>query len=382
MRARVFNWLMKKHILIAGAVAIACAGYGGYRWLARPVAEVVMVKRGTATSAVYGTVKVQPTVKMLVRARNAGAVRLARTSTGAEIVAGMEVKEGWTLARIETPEMDRELTKMEADLKAAEERGRLGPPSAQLLKTAEAGLARLEKLAALRNAPASEVEKARNEVQALRERVRSEQVEIERVLTTMREAAAGLRDRKARCDVKAPMDGVLAAITVVSGDLVVEGAPLFAVCTKTTFIEGYVNEEDVGALKKGLKAVVRLYAFQNRDFNATLTDIIPAGENQRYMVRLAFDEPPENLMAGMTGEMNIILGKREGALLIPTRALMSDRVWVVEGGRVQPRAVQTGLRTLERTEIRGGLREGEQVVVADLDLFRPGQWVRTVVVNR
>jgi RND family efflux transporter MFP subunit len=346
------------------------------------VAEVVTVKRGTATSAVYGTVKIQPTVKMLVRSRNTGAVRLAQMSTGAEIVAGMEVKEGWTLMRIETPEMDRELTKMEADLKAAEERGRLGPPSAQLLKTAEAGLARLEKLAELRNAPASEVEKSRNEVQALRERVRSEQVEIDRLLTTIREAAAGLRDRKARCEVKAPMNGMLAAIMVVSGDLVVEGAPLFAVCTKTTFIEGYVNEEDVGALKKGLKAVVRLYAYQNKDFNATLTDIIPAGENQRYMVRLAFDEPPDNLMAGMTGEMNVILGKREGALLIPTRALMSDRVWVVDAGKVRPRAVKTGLRTLERTEILEGLKEGEQVVVADLDVFRANQWVQTVVVSR
>jgi len=373
---------MKKLIIIIGILAAGVLGYFGYRWLGRPVAEVFAVQRGTAISAVYGTVKVQPTVKMLVRARNAGSIRLAQMKSGAEIVAGMEVKESWTLARIETPEMDRELTKVEADLKAAEQRQQLGPPSQPLLKTAEASLARLEKLAELHNAPASEVEKARNEVQALRERVKSEQVEIDRMMTAAREAAGGLRDRKARSEVKTPMDGVLAAITVVSGDLVVEGTPLFAVSTKTCFLEGYVNEEDVGALQKEMKAVVRLYAYPNKDFHSSLTDIIPAGENQRYVVRLSFDAPPDNLMPGMTGEMNVILGRRDGALIIPTRALTGERVLVVEGGTIQPRAVKTGLRSLERTEIVKGLNEGEQVVVADHDLFRPGQWVQTILVNR
>ncbi|MBI5397068.1 MAG: efflux RND transporter periplasmic adaptor subunit [Verrucomicrobia bacterium] len=373
---------MKKPIVVLGVIVAAGLGWFGYEWLARPVAEVFAVQRGTATSAVYGTVKVQPTVKMLVRSRNVGAVRLSRMSTGAEIVAGMEIREGWTLARIESPELDRELIKVEADLKAAEQRCQLGPPSQQLLKTAEAMLARLEKLAELRNAPASEVEKARNEVQALRERVKTEQVEIERLMTTAREAAGALRDRKARCDVKAPMDGVLAAITVVSGDLVVEGAPLFVCCTKTCFLEGFVNEEDVGGLKKEMKAVVRLYSYPNKDFTATLTDIIPAGENQRYMIRLSFDAPPDNLMAGMTGETNIILGKREGALLIPSRALMVDRVFVVEGGTITLRVVKAGLRSLERTEIFSGLKEGEPVVVSDHDAFRVGQWVRTIAVNR
>ncbi|MBI5683445.1 MAG: efflux RND transporter periplasmic adaptor subunit [Verrucomicrobia bacterium] len=373
---------MKKLTMVIAVVVLAVAGGLGYGWWGRPVAEVFAVLRGPAVSAVYGTVKVQPAVRMLVRSRNAGTVRLSQTSEGTEIVAGMDVKEGWTLARIENPELDRELVKVEADLKAADEKGRLGPPSVQLLKTAEAALGRLEKLAQLNNAPASEVERARNEVKALQERVKSEQVDIDRGLTVLREQAGGLRDRKARCDVKSPMDGVLAAVNVVSGDLVPENAPLFLVCTRNYYLEGQVNEEDVGLLKKQMKALVRLYSFQQKDFSAVLTDIIPSGENQRYVVRLSFEAPPENLMAGMTGEMNIILGQRAGALVIPTRALMSDRVFVVNGGAIEPRTVKTGLRSLERTEVVEGLKEGDLVVVADHDAFRVGQWVRPILVNR
>ena len=369
-------------MIVIAVVILAVASVLGYGWLGRPVAEVFEVQRGAAVSAVYGTVKVQPAVRMMVRSRNAGTVRLSQTNSGVEIVAGMDVQEGWTLARIENPELDRELVKVEAELKAGEEKGRLGPPSSQLLKTAEAALGRLEKLAELRNAPASEVERARNEAQALRDRVKSEQVEIERALTVLREQAGALRDRKARCDVKAPMNGVLAAVNVVSGDLVPENIPLFLVCTRNYFLEGLVNEEDVGSLKKQMKAMVRLYSYPQKDFTAVLTDIIPAGENQRYAVRLSFETPPENLMAGMTGEMNIILGRREGSLVIPTRALMSDRVFVVGGGVVKPRAVKTGLRSLDRTEIVEGLKEGEQVVVADQDALHVGQWVRPILVNR
>jgi RND family efflux transporter MFP subunit len=373
--------MKKKTMVVAAAVLLMTVGLG-FGWLGRPVAEVIAVQRGTAVSAVYGTVKVTPAVRMLVRARNTGTVRLAQTSAAADIIAGVEVQKGWVLARIESPELDRDLIKAEADLKAGEERAQLGPPSLQGLKTAESALARLEKLAQLHDAPPSEVEKARGEAQTLRERVKSEQLEIDRTVTALREQTGALRDRKAHCDVKAPMDGVLATVNVVSGDLVTDGAPLFLICTRSYFLEGQVNEEDVGSLKKQMKAVVRLYSYPQKDFSATLTDIVPAGENQRYTVRLAFETPPDNLMAGMTGEMNIILGRREGSLVVPTRALMSDRVWVVSGGVVQRRAVKTGLRSLERTEIVDGLGEGELVVTEDHDAFHEGQWVKTMPVNR
>jgi RND family efflux transporter MFP subunit len=321
-------------------------------------------------------------VRRAIRVRTTGVIRLGRTPSGAEFAAGMDVEEGDLLGVIENPELDRELVKVEADLKAGEEKRQLGPPSAPLLKTAAATLDRFEQLAALNNAPASEVARLRNEAQALRERVQAEQVEIDHTVTVLREQAGGWRDRKARCELQAPMDGVLTAVNVVSGDFALENSAPFVVATKTYFLEGQINEEDVGALRKQMKAVIGLYSYPGREFTATLTDILPMGENQRYVVRLEWETPPDNLLAGMTGEMNIILGKQENSLLIPTRALQTDRVWVVADGVIQPRKVNPGVRSLEWTAILNGLQEGESVVVADQDLFRAGQWVRVVSVNR
>jgi multidrug efflux pump subunit AcrA (membrane-fusion protein) len=139
-----------------------------------------------------------------------------------------------------------------------------------------------------------------------------------------------------------------------------------------------VNAEDVGEVKVGMKALLQMYAYRTRQFDAKVTSIVPAAdpETQRYTILLDLENPPENLLAGMTGEMNIITGRHEGALLLPTRALLVDQVLVVRHGFVQARTVKVGYRTLVFAEALAGVREGDHVVVTDQDKLRPGQFVR------
>ena len=371
---------MKKTVLVS-ALMLPVTGsilYG--LWAARPVAEVYVAQRGTAISAVYGTVKVVATMTLNIRARNSGIIRFSDALAKSGVV-GMEVKQGDVLATIANEDLNREIAKAETDLKAGEARLRLGPPSAPELNTQEAQLARLEKLAQMQNLPASDLERARNAVQTLRERVRAEQVELDRLVTVLREQAGVLQDRKARCLITAPIDGYLNAINCVNGEFTSENSTPFVIATKSTFLEGQINEEDVGQVAPKMKAAVRLYSYANQQFPATVSQVLPTANNQRYTVTLTLDQLPPNLMAGMTGEMNIVAGKRENTLIIPSRAVVADRVFVVKDGVVKPRTVKLGFRNLERAEIVEGLKEGEQVVVADQDLFRPGQRVRAVTIN-
>ena len=118
-------------------------------------------------------------------------------------------------------------------------------------------------------------------------------------------------------------------------------------------MRGEVDEEDVGEVKVGMEAVVQVYAFRTRQFSAKVSAIQPAAdpETQRYTIVLDLENPPENLMAGMTGEMNIITGTHENALLLPTRALLVDQALIVKNGIVQSRTVKVGYRTLDFSEI-------------------------------
>ncbi|HUJ72283.1 MAG TPA: efflux RND transporter periplasmic adaptor subunit [Verrucomicrobiae bacterium] len=371
---------MKKTVILAALILSVTAAVLYGLWASRPVAEVCAAQRGTAVSAVYGTVKVVATLTMNTRARESGIIhfsdRVAKNS-----VVGFEVKQGELLGTISNNDLDREITKAETELKATAEKIRLGPPSQPQLSTQEALLTRLEKLAQMQSVPATDLERTRNEVETLRERVRSEQVDLDRQYTLQLEQAGVLQDRKARCSITSPLDGYLSGINCVDNEFIGEGSTPFTVATKSVYLEGQINEEDVGQIAPKMKAAVRLYSYANQDFKASVIQVLPTANNQRYTVTLTLDQPPPGLMSGMTGEMNVEAGKRENALLIPTRALQADRVFVVKDNVVKPRTVKVGLRNLQRAEILDGLAEGDLVVVADQDLFKPGERVRAVAIN-
>src|SRR5207342_490081 len=137
-------------------------------------------------------------------------------------------------------------------------------------------------------------------------------------------------------------------------------------------VRGEVDEEDVGEVKIGMEAIVQVYAYRTRTFRAKVAAIQPAAdvETQRYTIVLDLEDPPENLMAGMTGEMNIITGRHNDALLMPTRALLTDQALLVKHGIVQSRTVKIGYRTLDFSEVLDGLTEGDHVVLSDQDKLR------------
>jgi RND family efflux transporter MFP subunit len=127
-----------------------------------------------------------------------------------------------------------------------------------------------------------------------------------------------------------------------------------------------------------MKAKVHLYAYRTQIFDAHVSSIQPAAdpETQRYTVILEMEKPPDNLMAGMTGEMNIITGTHENALLVPTRAILVDQALVVKGGVVERRTIKVGFRTLDFSEALSGVSEGDHVVVDNQDRLHSGEPVR------
>jgi RND family efflux transporter MFP subunit len=191
-----------------------------------------------------------------------------------------------------------------------------------------------------------------------------------------------LKDRKELCKFTSPIDGILHAVNGGNGEFINDGSTPFVIVSKWMFLEGQINEEDVSQVSPGMKVMVKLYAFPDRSLTGKVTQLLPRANNQRYIVNLTLDDPPSNLMLDMTGEMNIISGERKNALVIPARALLADRIWIVQDGIVRPRQVKVGFRNVERAEIVEGLRDNEQVVVADQDLLRPGQRVRAVAINQ
>src|SRR5215471_1441175 len=366
-----------KGILWAGGAALVLGFAAAYYFL-MPVAEVATVQRGTAISAVYGTVRIEPAFVVRVRAQNDGFIRLAEPFSAGRGAIGKSVEKGQLLATIADETTARDLKQARSDLQAAIDRAALPLPSSELLKAAEDNLQRLEQVVGSGNVPAVEYQKAKSEANRLRGAVETERIERDRNLKSLKEATKKLEAQMKNSEVRSQIDGILTNVQTIDGELVSDGNELFTVSSRRNYVRGEVNEEDVGEVKPGKKAKVQLYAYRTRTFAARVTSVQPAADptTQRYTVVLEMEKPPDNLMVGMTGEMNIITGVHQNALLVPTRALLVDQALVVNGGIVHARTVNVGFRTLDFAEALTGLGEGDYVIVADQDKFRAGEPVR------
>jgi RND family efflux transporter MFP subunit len=366
-----------KGALWGGVAAIVLLFAVAY-YFVMPVAEVAVVHRGTAISAVYGTVRIEPAFVVRVRAQNDGFIRLAEAFSAGRGAIGKSVEKGQLLATIADEETSRQLKQARADLQAAIDRAVLPLPSSELLKAAEDNLQRLEKVVGSGNVPAVEYQKAKSEVNRLRGAVATERIERDRNLNSLEETTKKLEAEMKNAEVRSPINGLLTNVQTIDGELVSDGNELFTVSSHKNYVRGEVNEEDVGEVKPGMKAKLQLYAYRTRSFVARVTSVQPAADptTQRYTVVLEMESPPDNLMAGMTGEMNIITGVHQNALLVPTRALLVDQALIIKRGIVRSRTVAAGFRTLDYTEALSGVSEGDHVVVSDQDKLRPGESVR------
>src|SRR5438552_18050139 len=188
-----------------------------------PVAEVVTVRRGTAISAVYGTVRIEPAFLVRIRAQNDGFIQLAEAFSAGRGAIGKNVQKGQLLATIADEETSRQLKQARADLEAARERAALPLPSSELLKAAEDNLQRLEKVVGSGNVPAVEYQKAKSEANRLRGAVETERIERDRSLNSLEETTTKLEAQMKHSEVRAPIDGLLTNVKIIDGKLITDG---------------------------------------------------------------------------------------------------------------------------------------------------------------
>src|SRR5207237_9343316 len=160
---------------------------------------------------------------------------------------------------------------------------------------------------------------ATSEWNRLRRALENERIGRVLNLQELEEAFKKLQSQMRNSQIRAPMDGLLSAVSTIDGELVAEANQLFTISSRKTYVRSEVNEEDVGEVKPGMKAKVQLYAYRTQTFEARVSSVQPAADpdTQRYTVILEMTTPPDNIMAGMTGEMQIITGTHENALLVP-----------------------------------------------------------------
>jgi HlyD family secretion protein len=182
--------------------------------------------------------------------------------------------------------------------------------------------------------------------------------------------------------VRAPFDGVISQRFADPGAFVTPTttASASAGATSSSIVElsqglevlAKVPESDLGRLRLGMPASVRVDAFPDRRFAARVRQIAPRAVKTNnvtsFEVKLALVDPAPELRIGMTADVDFQTGRLQARTLVPTVAVVTEEgkpgVLLV-GKESQPtfRPVELGVSSGRNTQILSGLEPGSRVFI-------------------
>ncbi len=203
-------------------------------------------------------------------------------------------------------------------------------------------------------------------------------------LDTARKSLEVARSGFEKTIIRAPFEGVVTELNLEVGEFAQVGsgaskkAPIRLVDLKPRIIHGDVDEVDLGKLKVGMAARVKIAAARAEPFQAVLQRVVPfvstAKEQDRTSeVELRIQEQAQTVIpVGASATIEIITDARNGVLAIPSRAILgfSDKRYVfkVVEDRLVKTDIKLGIGNYARTEVVSGLSESDVVVFAPSDL--------------
>ncbi|MBN1978898.1 MAG: efflux RND transporter periplasmic adaptor subunit [Anaerolineae bacterium] len=213
---------------------------------------------------------------------------------------------------------------------------------------------------------ATEGQVAATEAQAEQARASLEQAELALEMATLR----------------APFDGIVAAVNIKTGEMAPTGQPAITVIDISQFhITVSVDELDVGRLSEGQAAQITIDAFPNAALDGTVASIAPAatfeGSVVYYDIVIALGPTDVPIRADMTANATIVVEKLTDVLLIPTWVVRVDRatgqtyVDKQVGEQTERVDVKLGVRHEGAAQVLDGLVEGDVVVWIQTSRFGP-----------
>ena len=209
---------------------------------------------------------------------------------------------------------------------------------------------------------------------------------FERAEAELRAAEAALRTAKAKLSylsLKAPGAGRIIRRDGEPGELLaVNQAVLWFAADGPLRVSAEIDEEDIPLVEVGQQVLMRADAFSGKSFEGQVQSVTPMGDAvaRSYRVRISFDRKLP-FRIGMTVENNIIVGKVENTMLIPSSAIVRSGVWVLVDGVLESRKLEIGVRGSQRVEVLSGLDKNDLLVIEPRSDFESGQRYRAQVVQ-
>jgi RND family efflux transporter MFP subunit len=270
------------------------------------------------------------------------------------VQAGDRVAKGQLLAELETESIRLQVKQAEAAVAVAE------ASKADALRNKE----RMDRL--IKESAVSEQQ--------------SEKIQLayEAASAQLEQARAGLNMARHALEVsimRAPFSGVVASKNAEVGDVINPmmggfgggaGGVLTLMDYSKVKIAVDISSEDIGRIRKGQEAVLRVGSLPGREFRGSVSvvNLTADPQTKKFGVEVVINNPDASLRPGTFGDIVFELESHENARVVPQNAVLENSyVFVVESGKAVKKTVTLGLQNTTMIEVLDGLADGEMVVV-------------------
>ena len=386
---------------LATVVTLGILGVWGFSVLARPETTVdpsrlATVERGDLARSVVATGRIEPITKVEIKSKANGIIKELKAQVGDHVALGQ------VLAELDRDNLAARLRESKAALSGAD--ANLKAAMAELAKNkveaegpdvafASRNVDRAEQLSRDKLISQQNMDDARNALDQAINRQAIARSQLGVTEARVAQARAAVAQAQAAVDrseeeltnatIRSPIDGV-----VLSRDIEV-GSPVSSILNlgssatlvmvlgdiSRVYVKGKVDEADIGLVRMGQPARIRVETFKDRPFEGRVTQIAPMGVEKdnvvNFEVRVSIDNASGELRANMTSNAEIVLEEHKGTLLIPERAVIYDASRRTFAERVQPAArsgrervpITVGVSNGTRAEVVKGLSAGDRVVL-------------------
>jgi RND family efflux transporter MFP subunit len=353
--AGVIWWLKSPRAVSVRTVAVRETSAGGQITLLNASGYVTARRIATVSSKVSGKV-----VEVLVE-------------------EGMKVEMGQVLARLDPSNAERSLQLAEAQLESA--RKALDETKANL-EQAEREFRRTTQLAAEKIANQSELDQAEAAAKSLKARLAKQAADV----TVADREVAVCKQQLDDTIIRAPFAGIVTSKNAQPGEMI---SPMSAgggftrtgICTivdmSSLEIEVDVSESYINRVEEDQPVEATLDSYPEWRIPAKVIAIIPTADRQKatVKVRVGFEKLDPRILPDMGVKVAFQSAAQGGSetaaasrqMVIPRSAVRQaggrDVVWLVDGGRLERRAVTIGATQGDEVTIAAGLSGSDRVVV-------------------
>ncbi len=219
---------------------------------------------------------------------------------------------------------------------------------------------------------------------------------------TLDQARSGYEQAKEQYEnsfIKAPFNGVVAAVYVEENQMVNMGQPVVQVLSSSK-MKSKVNltGQDIQNVKAGQKVVIKFPTIPGEEFTGRVEKINSAIDrmSKSLEVEVAFSKSDNRLKSGMFGEFFIETQNHSNSLVVPETALLTQTevkiskntglqnpvkkyfLFVVENRSAKLKEVKTGITNNGQVEITSGLNTGDSIVIVGQNIVKEGQSVNVI----